>query len=343
MLIVESQELPPGDVNVNSLLKNKNVKIAADEFSAKPRCFVSARQKSICVLQYEAATVPFDAMITVGSEAATTCVIALIVGNHGCTVLHFDEDTVHNPEYLDRALLMSHNGADLYLVGGYEDENGTSRGIVEALLAWLHNQNNHFRLLVACVLKHNTKKTSDGKHSIPKITSICISADTLKVSPAKFESRGPMIDQRSCRCLVGNQEETVDLFDMDTHEFTMHPFYFCLGDEMKTSFLEMGELSDKELLPLVSTSQYAEDIGFAENFRLLLKYVCMYPNSNSMFRRSMDGSAERFTWNGKEWTRPQDRVRSGHTAGWMGTDHTRFASDITERVMSRLGRMKMGL
>ena len=100
MLIVESKELPPGDVNVNSLLDQNNVKIAADKFSAKPLCFVSAHQKSICVLQNEAATVPYDARITVGSGAATTCVIALIVGDHGCTVLHFDEDTVHNPEYL---------------------------------------------------------------------------------------------------------------------------------------------------------------------------------------------------------------------------------------------------
>ena len=77
---------------------------ASSQFEAIPALSLDARDKCVCVLQGESCTVPFDHGISVGSQDATTCVIAFVVTVCGVSCLHIDEDTC-NEDYLERRLL----------------------------------------------------------------------------------------------------------------------------------------------------------------------------------------------------------------------------------------------
>lgn len=91
MLFIGANALVPGEVDVDAVLRNPHVESSALAFAKAPLHVVPREQKSICVLQSEAATVPWTAEVCLGSQDATTCVIAIIVCQLGCTVLHFDE------------------------------------------------------------------------------------------------------------------------------------------------------------------------------------------------------------------------------------------------------------
>jgi hypothetical protein len=67
----------------------------------------SQRSKSLCVLQSETCTVPFEHGYVVGSQDATTCVIAFVVTLYGVSCLHVDEYSCQ-PHYLRRRFFCAH-------------------------------------------------------------------------------------------------------------------------------------------------------------------------------------------------------------------------------------------
>lgn len=108
MLAVEGVTLQP-NISPRQLLARAieapGLQRASSQFEAIPPLSLDARDKCVCVLQGESCTVPFDHGISVGSQDATTCVIAFIVTVCGVSCLHIDEDTC-NKDYLERRLLV---------------------------------------------------------------------------------------------------------------------------------------------------------------------------------------------------------------------------------------------
>jgi len=86
---------------LSAALEAPALKQAAAEFESAPVLSVGAQDKALCVLQGESGTVPFDHMITLGSQDATTCVIAFVATVYGVSCLHIDEDTCCT-DYLER-------------------------------------------------------------------------------------------------------------------------------------------------------------------------------------------------------------------------------------------------
>ena len=86
---------------ITRAIEAPGLKRAAAQFEASPFLSVDARDKCLCVLQAESCTVPFDHGISVGSQDATTCVIAFVVTACGVSCLHVDEDTCDG-DYLER-------------------------------------------------------------------------------------------------------------------------------------------------------------------------------------------------------------------------------------------------
>ncbi|KAJ1489536.1 protein N-terminal asparagine amidohydrolase [Baffinella frigidus] len=301
MLFIGANALVPGEVDVDAVLRNPHVESSALAFAKAPLHVVPREQKSICVLQSEAATVPWTAEVCLGSQDATTCVIAIIVCQLGCTVLHFDEGTMEETDYLERALRMADGGADLFLVGGYNDERGTSAEIVQSLLSWFHEQKQRFTLSLACLLSHNTRITdiSGRQVPLPVVSGVCITAGERAVRPARFEDRGPMIRERSCRCMASGGT-TADLFDAAACEFTVEPWVFSLEARMRKVFFSMSCLGDAALLAQASTSPDAEGPDFPEEMRLTLRLLSEKPETDALFP-SAGGKALRFAWDGGAW------------------------------------------
>ena len=100
MLFIGADALVPGEVDVEAVLRNPHVKGTALAFAQAPLHVVPRETKAICVLQNEAASVPWAADVCLGSQDATTCVMCVIVCQLGCTVLHVDEVTIiHLPSF----------------------------------------------------------------------------------------------------------------------------------------------------------------------------------------------------------------------------------------------------
>ena len=91
MLVVGGDTLAPGEVDVDALLRNNHIHSAAQAFVRSPLHVVKGDTKAVCVLQSEAATVSWTDEVCLGSQNATTCVIAIVMCQVGATVLHIDE------------------------------------------------------------------------------------------------------------------------------------------------------------------------------------------------------------------------------------------------------------
>jgi hypothetical protein len=327
MLLIDTTTLAPGKVDVGAVLADPRIETTALAFSVAPARLVPAGDKSVCVLQYEAATVLWNAKAYVGSQDATTCVIAVFVCKRGCTVLHFDENTVHNEEYLRHALRLAKGGAKLYLVGGYADEQGISFCIVESLLSWLHTQQSCFTICLAFVLGHNTRMKNVGGNllvPVPVVAGVCVTPES-DVVPALFEDRGPMLTQRMCRFITGCGT-TTDLVFTATGEFTVEPWNFSVCEDERREFVSMSSLPDEEILALTSTSPDAEGPGFPGDIRRALRLVCQNPRAELMFPSAADGKALRFTWQiGEGWTR-------------VGCPDAGVINRITDEVMAGLAK-----
>jgi hypothetical protein len=149
---------------------------------------------SVCVLQSESCTVPWSHGGFVGSQDATTCVIVFVLCGYGVTVLHFDEDTSTNEEYLKRSLVgiePSEEGLQLHLVGGYDDEKEIGRQVVENLLSFFHFIDLRLNLGTATVGNVNTRVVDRGtfKHKAPIFHGACVDLSDRQLRPATFADR----------------------------------------------------------------------------------------------------------------------------------------------------------
>eukprot|EP00951_Prasinocladus_malaysianus_P011843 scaffold87752_cov41-Prasinocladus_malaysianus.AAC.1 len=101
---------------------------------------MSYAEKAVVVLQGETATINTkeDDAIAIGSEDATTCVVAVAEcseeGLISCA--HFDQGTV--TELAVRRLLNGMPNANIYLCGAYSDAKGTGHKVASALVMNLH-------------------------------------------------------------------------------------------------------------------------------------------------------------------------------------------------------------
>ena len=297
-----------GAVDLNSIMDNPYIVDMASKFNERNIEVIPAHEKSICVLQNESATVGrYNEMCYLGSQDATTCVIAIIVSESYCTVLHFDNISVHKYGYIESALRHTENGASLYLVGGYgfdEDEN-TSQETVQTLLDIFDRQSQRLTLLLACVLKHNTRANPDGT-PVPVFTGVCISLRDSTIHPAKFQDRGPMVTERACRCITAGG--TTELCENGNAQITVKPWDFSVDEDDMNMYCKLLHMDSEEFKLAASTSPDAENGSFVKNTKKALALLVNKPSSAEMFgdgqTRVLFGYEQtrepffHFSWNG---------------------------------------------
>lgn len=187
-------------------------------------------------------------------------------------------------------------------VGGYDDERGTSREIVESLLSWFHRQDTGFTLALACLLEHNTRVEERAGHQarVPRVSGVCVTPSERALRPAAFEQGGPLLLERNCRCMSGSSAVT-DVYDAATRQFTVAPWPFKLERRSQALFRALSCLPDEELLEQCSTSPLAEHPAFADEMRRTLRLLCERPSASELFPGAAAGSALRFAWDGAGW------------------------------------------
>ena len=201
---------------VSNLLKNfPSLKVNAEKFVLKSEQVVKNPNNVLYVHQKEYAIVKkSDKNISiVGSDDATTCHIVVLVNQCSGTLCLAHLDSVGNIESLASMVIetLTHSVhfsnevsepacLDLYICGGYDDEEGQSRALTDGLLEFYHKLPVQFELKLMCVGSVNTHH-SEGINW-PLVYGVAVNLDsTIEILPAKFhlDVRGPCLSLRSAR------------------------------------------------------------------------------------------------------------------------------------------------
>jgi len=206
---------------------------------------VPADVKSVCVLQSESCCVPWDCGGYVGSQEATTCLIAFVLCQLGVNVVHFDESTSKIPSYLQSSVEgvePTEEGVQLHLIGAYDDENGSGKKVLRNILNFYHQHSIRFNLRTAMIGALNTlsKEHSDTKFNIPLFHGACVDLTTKNIHPATFADRGPCLLLRQCRCMTGGP--TTGVFDAKTGRFVFCPWEFHISPADALEFLKLSQV-----------------------------------------------------------------------------------------------------
>lgn len=260
------------------------------------------------MIQNESCKAPWGEGV-VGSTDATTCVILFILNSYGVTVLHADEDSSQNLDYMQRCVDGSGDeDADLYIVGGYDDEKGTSAVVVNNVLQYLHACPRKLELRQAFVGAFNTARP--GAISLPKHQAACVDLQSRAVLPAHFEYRGPAFVTRQCRLMAQSSSGPNcfgDLRDAATGSFRVSKWDFEMSQSMLASFRRLLQFDDGSLLKYTSTSPMAEGPRFASDTRATLQTLVRFPTGAKLFP---NGDLV-FCWNGEEWVEEEEQGGDG--------------------------------
>jgi len=155
---------------------------------------VPADAHSVCVLQSESCSVPWGCGGYVGSQDATTCVIAFVLSRASVNVVHFDDGNSEVHSYLGSSvegIEATEEGVQLHLVGSYDDEGGVGRQILRNILNYYHRHPVRFNLGTAMVGSLNTRRESPGHGGVrlPIYSGACVDLATRQLKPATFADR----------------------------------------------------------------------------------------------------------------------------------------------------------
>jgi hypothetical protein len=199
MLTLDGEPLQ--DVSVEALLRSPTVEAANAQFLSQPQLELPAGTRGICVLQGEAASVPLpsgasEARLTIGSEDATTCAIAVLLSRSHAWAAHLDSSSCSDSSALQRAFAAftrpEPEPVALYLAGCYEEPSGVGRRVAQAVLQLFHALSPWpLELRLCCVGAANT--TPAGA---PRSRQLVVDCSTGAAFPHTFADRGPCIPRR---------------------------------------------------------------------------------------------------------------------------------------------------
>ena len=288
-----------GDHDVEEGATTKNTK----ESNAVKLIEILPKDGLLYVTQGEmCVTHPHDEVIRyIGSSDATTCHIVIIrdplTGVAGaahmdsvhyshldtfiCKVRNLLENGQRNETKQDPKTKSEISPLDLYIVGGYQDERGTSGRLSMQLLQYFIEASEIFTIRVGAIGSLNTTsvtidkeeghnhsrpsscKTSNYSHNAPVLYGAAIELATGRVFPAGFPYRGPDETLRHlCLSFCGRSNGFKDLYNHKTGELVI-PAFCC--NPHKENLKYYIQLPDDVFLQYMSTSPKVEPPHFIEN------------------------------------------------------------------------------
>ena len=275
--------------NSEELLPANNdfvAKIAAGEDDKRQEIL---DRKCIVVLQREMAMVQTndEPPLLIGSEDATTCVIAVADCREtgwACSI-HVDDNTLIRETV--ELLLSGMKKPVLYLVGAYCDKQGTGPEVGASLLRELHCNETAIDVKLACIGSRNT--SPEGK---PIARDLLFDTETLRPSPSrvatkcKGESRKlPGFTLRHARLWLDMQDRGVPtpMYDNATKMMAIPAFEYELDARSASFFLAMLQMDSGDMLQHTSTSPEDERQEFADVQRETFMWVLQNPHHTSVF------------------------------------------------------------
>jgi len=215
-----------------------------------------------------------DDVDMLGSEDATTCHIVVlrdITDNRGVTGLaHLDSDDSDQFLALESAVRRRSGASEaeaeyeISIIGGHDDERGTSAEITETLLTTIQEQESKFQLKLACMGSINT--VIKNGVAWPRTYGAGVRVDTGEVFCAHFTYHGPDTDIRSMWCQKGLH----DIYDPESGHIVIHPFEYFVWKHPELWIQQ----TDDFILQHCSTSPMVEPPTFCdhmrENFRRMM-------------------------------------------------------------------------
>ncbi|KAL9334257.1 hypothetical protein Peur_074396 [Populus x canadensis] len=299
-----------------TLLEHPKLVSASNSFEAMQEVKLSASKEYalqgrwVYVFQREFATVDPALIDFIGTDEATTCV-GLVIRNqrNGMTsVAHMDSTKVVDIGLTQMlSLVVDKNfddDLDVHLIGGFEDvlpkqADGSSRSKTQAkgdgysfplctkIIETLHKRKEKFHIQTLFVLRHNTKRDSQG-NAYPVFNGFLVKTSTGSVIPASFDrtTRCPDEIVRRIRISASHEDPTwngklLDTYDTQNDRFVIAPCSWTFWQVHDA--LTLQDLSDEEILLQCSTSPSAEGPEFVDNLRRQWDYLIKQPLWNLTF------------------------------------------------------------
>jgi hypothetical protein len=194
-----------------------------------------------------------------GSEDATTCVIAVLLSGSHAWAGHLDEGSCSSSGAIERALSQLSPPVSLYLVGSYEEgPSGVGRMVANAVLRLFHTLSpSPLELRLCCVGAANTSPTGE-----PLSRQLVVDCSTGAAHPYTFADRGPCVPRRMAAFWCLRSHDLREVWDAAGGCLVLPAMGTRLsagGLQHCASLLAMGE---RELLRAYSTSPDHESPKF---------------------------------------------------------------------------------
>jgi len=257
--------------------------INAEELCEKNAVFLSSeamyiqKRNNQCVVHVitnEMAIVSMkkQAIHIVGSDDATTCNIVIFGDEKQMLVAHLDQND--QMEFVLQQWQQT-TGArrditPVYIVGGYDDEQGISKPITLSILQALMNST--CRYCIELFVTGPTNTIQCTSHALPKVRGIAYVAGTESFHPTEFspESRLPLIPQRFLGQSASKMSILFNDIDSSLPRCQIGPFQsLAFWGEYKM----LLEYPDEIILKYTSTSPFAEGAKFVQDIRDTIQYA----------------------------------------------------------------------
>jgi len=278
VLIIDNKEVT-STINIKSIhedypILKSNSTLVIDS----PLRDINISDNYVYVGQREMAIVSSDDGVDMlGSEDATTCHIVVlrnITNNKGVTGLaHLDSDDPDQFLALESAVRRRSGASEtdieyeISIIGGYDDERGTSADITETLLTTIQEHEAKFQLKIACMGSINT--VINNGVAWPRTYGAGVTIETGEVFCAKFSYHGPDTDIRSMWCQKGLH----NIFDHQSGQIVIHPFEYIVW-KLPELWIQQ---SDAFILKHCSTSPMVEPPTFCDHMRANFKRMITDP------------------------------------------------------------------
>jgi len=243
--------------------------------------YVGQREMAVCS--------PDDNIEILGSEDATTCHIVIFRDSNEQSsvtgIAHMDSEDPSQFLALENALIAKtgpRRKFEASLIGGYDDEKGTSILISEFLFDCMINSQEVYQLQFACISKINTI-VRDGVHW-PLTYGAAVDISTGCVTYATFEYHGPDPDIRSLWC----EEGLNNIYDNTSGQIVISPFQYTVWRH-SDRWLEQP---DEIILKYCSTSPLVEPPTFCDSMRAMFRRMLSDPDATKTL--FLNGKSRRY-------------------------------------------------
>lgn len=272
LVLPNGQALDGSAPLLHQVVLSSDLERAATEFLRSEVQSVPTDERSLCVLQGEQACVSFkEGAVWLGSEDATSCVVAAVVDAASCLVwvAHFDDSRADDAESLRQLEQRLGEGAapELLLVGGVCDVGGSGLGVTSAVLALFHGSTTRYRLSLACLADWNTEPS--GRPRTRQLVVRCepsaaATAGTAAAHPATWAdpgARGPQLPRRMAQSLTfawrARSGRLQDIYDTDGDVLRLAPLVDAkLPSWEALAYERLASGSDAELSLMSTTPDY---------------------------------------------------------------------------------------